>query len=127
MEYYTAPSTKALIDSLADEQQAMLRNARHKRNMLAERKKQMLPAGTGLAGVLARYQEEQEKPLEERYIHAVTVAHSIDLVITLLPAFARMYHFVRASLHDFTYKRVHGKHKEWEVVIWNDEFQMREY
>ena len=61
------------------------------------------------------------------YIHKVSSCDRTDIVITMLPNLARLIHKAKASLHDNTYKQTHGNWKEWEVVIWNDRLNMREY
>lgn len=64
-------------------------------------------------------------PPEARYIHEVSSRDGVDLIITMLPSLAARIHSARATLHDNTYKRVFGKWKEWEVVVWDSRLNMR--
>ena len=40
---------------------------------------------------------------------------------------AERIHSARETFHDFTYKRVQGSWKEWEVVIWDEAINRRKY
>ena len=68
---------------------------------------------------------ELKKPLKDRYIHEVFTktaddgSDQITVIVTMVPALAALTHQAHTTLHDNTYKRVHGKCNEWEVVIWD--------
>ena len=48
-----------------------------------------------------------------------SVHENMTIVITSLAPLASLVHSTNATLHDNTYKRLHGDWKEWEVVVWN--------
>ncbi len=75
--------------------------------------------------MVARYKAEQKKPHNERYIHGISTIDGTDIIVTMHPELAMHFHVACAILHDFTYKRLHGEMKEWEVTIWNDSHNMR--
>ena len=49
------------------------------------------------------------------------------MIITMLPSLAALIHTADSTLHDNTYKRVYGKWKEWEVVIWDKQLNMSKF
>ena len=64
---------------------------------------------------------------EKRYIHKVRSQDGVDMIITMLPSLAALIHTADSTLHDNTYKRVYGKWKEWEVVIWDKRLNMSKF
>jgi len=77
-------------------------------------------------GAAAKYNEELKLPMEEHYIHYVHTQPSkaddgpIEIIVTMNLHLAALLHSARATLHNTTYKRLWGKHNEWEVVIWDE-------
>ena len=61
----------------------------------------------------------REFPPEAQYIRNIYSQHDLTVIITTLAPLTDLIHSTNASLHDNTYKRLHGNWKEWEVVIWN--------
>ena len=115
---------------------------RNRRKIIYELKNKKNPHGTDIEGLVAlpfsnptfsyssgalHFQRlnYQNLPAEARYIHEVSSREGVDLIITMLPFLAAHIHSARATLHDTTYKRVFGKWKEWEVVVWDSQLNMR--
>ncbi|KII84398.1 hypothetical protein PLICRDRAFT_179640 [Plicaturopsis crispa FD-325 SS-3] len=102
-----------------------LSRARAKRKIIQKVKATVAPHGNSVIGVQHRMLTDRESlPKEDLYIHKVDVDHT-TVVVTMLPALAARIHSAKYSLHDNTYKRLHGDWKEWEVVIWDDRLNMR--
>ncbi|KAI0356054.1 hypothetical protein OH77DRAFT_1538515 [Trametes cingulata] len=122
-----AASTRMIFDGKEPyEFDPALANTRQRSLIIQSVKKQKMPEGTGLDGVLKRFLDEQNRPLKDRYIHAFDVKDGVPVIVTLLPELAKRIHDAKATLHDNTYKRVAGKDwKEWEVVIWLEDIDMR--
>ncbi|KDQ61129.1 hypothetical protein JAAARDRAFT_191240 [Jaapia argillacea MUCL 33604] len=99
--------------------------SRNKRKVIQKVKLEKAPHGNGMEGVYARKKAMEKLPQEEQYIHEIYSSDGMDLIITMLPNLAAKLHHARCSLHDNTYKRLHGGWKEWEVVIWDDRLNMR--
>ena len=75
-----------------------------------------------------RMKRDREKlPPEQLYIHEVTSRDGVELVVTMLPGLAEYLHSASATLHDNTYRRLHGNWKAWDVVLWAKRANMREY
>ncbi|KIJ39721.1 hypothetical protein M422DRAFT_257552 [Sphaerobolus stellatus SS14] len=61
------------------------------------------------------------------YIHAILSepsndgASQINVIVMMVPGLAQYTHEAQTTLHDNSYKCVHGKFNEWEVVIWDSE------
>jgi hypothetical protein len=74
---------------------------------------------------------QQAKPapgeLDDRYIQEVRTIDGISIAVTLLRDLAEGIHSASFVECDDTYKRSHGKWKEWEVVIWLKRLDMRTY
>ncbi|KAJ3491080.1 hypothetical protein NLJ89_g11374 [Agrocybe chaxingu] len=122
-----AATTKEIFDgSIPSEVDPALGIARNKRKIIHKLKNKDNPHGNGLEGVLYKKREDDSKlPLAKRYIHEISSQDGTDLIITMLAGLVERVHDADATLHDNTYKRVHGDWKEWEVVIWDKKLNMR--
>ncbi|KAI0041712.1 hypothetical protein FA95DRAFT_1640147, partial [Auriscalpium vulgare] len=123
-----APSTQKMLGggSTPASLDPALANPRHQRRILNQVKREKMPFGNGMEGVLAlRHADLKNLPKSDQYIHEVRSEYGFNIIVTALPALVAHYHEAFASLHDNTYKRVHGQWKEWEVVIWVQRLNMR--
>ncbi|KAH6915462.1 hypothetical protein BKA70DRAFT_1217374 [Coprinopsis sp. MPI-PUGE-AT-0042] len=94
-----------------------LLNNCNKRKIIESLKKKQAPFGSGtLEGVMhLRHIEAKLLPRQEQYIHNIISERDYELVVTLLPELAMHVHDADVTLHDNTYKHVHGEEwKEWE-------------
>ncbi|PPR05947.1 hypothetical protein CVT24_004653 [Panaeolus cyanescens] len=126
-QIHLANSTKAIFEgrSLVSVDPA-LANARNKRKVIQKMRSKVNQHGTGLEGVIHKQGDDDKNcPQEKRYIQEVSTHDGINLIVTMLPSLAARIHQADATLHDNTYKRVHGEWKEWEVVIWDKRMNMR--
>ncbi|KAJ8489244.1 hypothetical protein ONZ45_g13660 [Pleurotus djamor] len=86
-----------------------LANPRQRRTIIRTIKKEEYPEGTGLEGVFHIHLEEQKKlPPSEQYIHQVftSLGDAGNVVVTMNPFLASLFHEVKTTLHDNTYKRI---------------------
>ncbi|KAI0309098.1 hypothetical protein OF83DRAFT_1273383 [Amylostereum chailletii] len=121
-----AASTVQILGGCTPEEfDPALANSRQRRKLIKQVKQQAMPLGNGIEGVFSRYRDEQSIPASERYIQEIRMNSNVDIIVTMLPALAECYHSARFSLHDDTYKRLHGNWKEWEVVIWHHRLNIR--
>ncbi|KAJ2926622.1 hypothetical protein H1R20_g10478, partial [Candolleomyces eurysporus] len=101
---------------------------RKRREVTSAAKAKDTPFGKDLEAIM-KYQKDVDKnlPFNDRYIHKTTrdVVAGLDMVVTMLPELASRIHDAETTVHDNTYKRVHGNWKEWEVVIWDKKLNMR--
>lgn len=72
------------------------------------------------AVISQQLQDSKSLQPDDQYIHYSAIEHGIPLVVTFRTGLAQRIHAAREIFHDFTYKRVHGQWKEWEVVIWDE-------
>ncbi|KAH9928873.1 uncharacterized protein B0H18DRAFT_1117695 [Fomitopsis serialis] len=122
-----AKSTQGLMGGLTpSEFDPALSNRRHRAKIIQNIRHDAFPHGLGLEGVMALYEKEfNSLPLIDRYIHRIFADGSTRVVVTMYGGLAALLHSAKATLHDNTYKRVHGKWKEWEATLWYDRLQMR--
>jgi hypothetical protein len=82
-----------------------------------------------LTGVQHLAEVEAKRPTSDTYIHKIISETGqetrMHIVFTLVPALAARVHNADYTVHDFTYKRVWGDWKEWEVVIWDNRLSKR--
>ncbi|KIJ47697.1 hypothetical protein M422DRAFT_248703 [Sphaerobolus stellatus SS14] len=101
----------------------VLANPRIKADIIKKQKKKENPYGLGYLGVVSRFQEEQKKPMNERYIQCVLSEASedgdgmVEVVVTMHPELIKHVHSAQYTVHDTTYKQICGEHNEWEVVM----------
>lgn len=82
-------------------------------------------------GVVDLLEKEEKLPPEERYLRHAGIHQSEDsqpiyVVLGMTTEAAYLCHKVRSIVIDFTYKRVHGAWKEFEMVAWDAEARRRE-
>ncbi|KIJ24642.1 hypothetical protein M422DRAFT_274520 [Sphaerobolus stellatus SS14] len=117
-----APTTAPILEekgAAKASQFACLARPRYLQNILTDAKRKMYPNGFDLP-------ELKLAPTHPyRYIHAIISEPSDDgkgqvtVIVTMVPGLAKFTHDAHTTLHDNTYKCVHGKFNEWEVIIWN--------
>ncbi|KAF7311222.1 hypothetical protein MKEN_01023800 [Mycena kentingensis (nom. inval.)] len=118
-----APTTAAILAAAPDP--AFL-DRRKKRKLIVDAKKLENPMGTDLTGVLHWQQKMQKEcPREDWYVWSVSSEVDEEVVITMLPGLAAFIHDAKFTVHDFTYRRLHGVWKEWEVVMWYERLNIR--
>ncbi|TFK94419.1 hypothetical protein K466DRAFT_593594 [Polyporus arcularius HHB13444] len=122
-----APSTRLIFDGQAPAAaDCALTERRQKSEIIRKVKQQLMPHGTGIEAVLARYKQDLSKPVSERYIHDFSIVDEVPVITTFVPGLAEHLHKARVLLHDNTYKRIAGKEWiEWETVTWLDHIDMR--
>lgn len=82
----------------------------------------------GIPAVIAQQlQDLKALAPEDQYIHYSAIENGIPLVVTFRVGLARRIHDAKETFHDFTYKRVHGAWKEWEIVIWDESTDRRKF
>ncbi|RDX40612.1 hypothetical protein OH76DRAFT_1365979, partial [Lentinus brumalis] len=121
-----APSTLGIFDGKTPaEYAAELGNKRIQRDIVRAMKKQAMPCGTGLPGVLEKKTSDQKllKP-EDQYIHWVECG-DIPIIITFRVGLANLIHDAIETFHDNTYKRVAGSWIEWEWACWDRRINRR--
>ncbi|KAK7008311.1 hypothetical protein R3P38DRAFT_3280934 [Favolaschia claudopus] len=97
-----------------------LGDMRVKRNMVRDAKAKKYPAGLGIQGALQLFLEDQQKHLNERYIHSFrTTEGGGVIIITGVPYLIKLLDDpgVRAFDDDTTFKRVEGEMNEWELAL----------
>ncbi|KAK7027458.1 hypothetical protein VNI00_015203 [Paramarasmius palmivorus] len=95
-------------------------NSRAKRQIVKGVKQKTHPNGLGILGVIAMYEDEKKKPVQERYIHRVVIGDETGgtIIFTCYAELLALIHDVTAFEGDTTYKRVSEENlKEWEMVI----------
>ncbi|KAK7038804.1 hypothetical protein VNI00_010434 [Paramarasmius palmivorus] len=92
-------------------------NSRAKRQIVKGVKQKTHPNGLGILGVIAMYEDEKKKPVQERYIHRVVIGDETGgtIIFTCYAELLALIHDVTAFEGD---KRVSEENlKEWEMVI----------
>ncbi|KIJ33118.1 hypothetical protein M422DRAFT_783248 [Sphaerobolus stellatus SS14] len=132
-----APTTAAILADRSSSEPmkfACLARPRYLQKILMEEKQKLYPHGFDIAGLNHLYETRDLKlpPTHpDRYIHAILSEPSDDgngqitVIITMVPGLAQFTHDAHTTLHDNTYKRVHGDFNEWEVVIWDSKGNRR--
>ncbi|KIJ37762.1 hypothetical protein M422DRAFT_259598 [Sphaerobolus stellatus SS14] len=131
------PTTMSLLAERGADQSSSfscLARPRYLLKILTEEKQRLYPKGFDLAGLNDIYENRELKLATnhpDRYIHAILSepsddgAGQINVIVTMVPGLAQYTHEAQTTLHDNTYKCVHGKFNEWEVVIWDSKGNRR--
>ncbi|KAJ3498258.1 hypothetical protein NMY22_g19617 [Coprinellus aureogranulatus] len=121
-----APSTSRIFGNQRPEEfDAALANTRVKRDIVSSVKNKSAPLGTSIAGVLNEQNIEKTIPKEQRYIHKVIAEPDFSMVITMLQGLCKRMHDAEVTLHDNTYKLIHGEWIQWECVLFDLRLNMR--
>ncbi|KAG6818252.1 hypothetical protein H0H93_006537 [Arthromyces matolae] len=121
-----APSTPLLLEGMNPiTSNPAFQNVRMKQDMIRDRKKQLFPNGTGVAGVWDVLRADRRKPMAERYVHNIVCVAPNDgmLIFTFQPYLLNFIHEAKSLFIDTTFKRAAGDLKEIEIVMWLDSVQ----
>jgi hypothetical protein len=70
------------------------------------------------------YQQESEG---QRYMWSLQTHDDLHILVTMLPALAKLIHKANEIVCDFTFKRVAGDINEWEVAIFPPSLQLCQF
>jgi len=113
------PSTASLARSVIN-----TIHPRAKRQAIRNEKLKLFLQGLDFAGVEHLRIEDLKLEPTQRYIHHIMSYDGIKIIVTMVPGLAQLFHSVKATQHDNTYKRHKGEFHEWEVTIWNNRLNM---
>ncbi|KAK0494861.1 hypothetical protein EDD18DRAFT_1106729 [Armillaria luteobubalina] len=119
----SARTTKNLMgDSPADYDPALANECQHAK-IARHVKKAEHPYRTDIEGVFAcQLRDSKELPAEQQYIQVIHISNSDsdagNVIVTMFPNLAELFHKARTTLHDNTYKWIQDpKWKEWEIGV----------
>ncbi|RPD75850.1 hypothetical protein L226DRAFT_570087 [Lentinus tigrinus ALCF2SS1-7] len=102
-----------------------LGNMRKKRELVQKVKQLQMPHGNGLEGVVHQQQVDLKTLQPARQYIQLVAAGDVPVIVTFIPFLVAYIHTAWSTSHDNTYKRLAGEWKEWEIVIWLAELNMR--
>lgn len=85
-----------------------------------------MPAGEDYLGVVHQAGVEQAYNQDDQYIWHTSSFNGTMIIVTMNPILAERIHKARATVHDYTYKRVHGEFNEWVVAMFDEEMNQSE-
>ncbi|KAK7023570.1 hypothetical protein VNI00_016656 [Paramarasmius palmivorus] len=114
-----ASSTSILLDGkMPAEFSPALQNKRAKREIIRKEKLNVHSQGLGIPGVVDLQVRDQNKPVEERYVHRVSLDDSGGvLIFTCYTRLLKLIHEVTSFEGDTAFKRLRDLN-EWEMVIY---------
>ncbi|KAE9398665.1 hypothetical protein BT96DRAFT_939946 [Gymnopus androsaceus JB14] len=116
-----APSTRLLLQgkSLGEVHPGLL-NRKQQQKILTEEKDKKFPKGREIEGLLAMYDEDQMRNVQDRYVHGVEITGRAKLIYTFNPVLLNLVHEANQFEGDGTFKRVEGQFDEFEMTVWSN-------
>ncbi|KAJ7287651.1 hypothetical protein C8J57DRAFT_1496066 [Mycena rebaudengoi] len=109
-----APSTKSLLGGkLPQEVHPSMINNHKRREMVEKIRTIQFPEA-----VWNKFENEQSRETQDRYIHAVTMQTDMHVIITVNPELAALVHDASWIMVDTTFAVVHGTTNERKLLIW---------
>lgn len=125
VERFEAQMNSGLL--ISQQEFPALTNIRRRRDILKSLKTQQFPAGPWFPGVEHACAEQKALPLSDRYVHHTSSIDQLRIVVTMRQGLAEVLTTASSIQVDFTYKRVQGEFKEWEVTMWYTRLNIRKH
>lgn len=84
-----------------------------------------MPAGEDYLGVVNQMNIESAYQPEDRYIWHTGSSNGTMVIVGMNAILANRIHKARATVHDYTYKGIHGDFNEWVVALFDEEMNRR--